>query len=73
MTSNFYGVARGRTTGVFDDWEEAEAQVKRFPNSRYKGFLTGEEKRKEASWRIPFVGVGGHRIDVVQGRIDHGQ
>eukprot|EP01063_Lacrimia_lanifica_P000228 TRINITY_DN10107_c0_g1_i1.p1 TRINITY_DN10107_c0_g1~~TRINITY_DN10107_c0_g1_i1.p1 ORF type:complete len:267 (+),score=86.90 TRINITY_DN10107_c0_g1_i1:55-855(+) len=34
----FYAVARGRRVGTFRTWPEAEAQVKGFPNARYKKF-----------------------------------
>ena len=39
----FYGVRRGRTTGVFDSWEACRAQVYKFPGAEYKSFPTREE------------------------------
>lgn len=38
----FYGVAVGRTTGVFTDWSTAEKQVKGFGGAKYKSFPTRE-------------------------------
>ena len=39
----FYGVRRGRTTGVFDSWEACREQVFKFPDAEYKSFPTREE------------------------------
>ena len=40
----YYTVWKGRKTGVFDNWKEAEAQVKGFETAQYKSF----ESLKEA-------------------------
>lgn len=40
----FYVVWKGRKTGVFETWAEAEAQVKGFETAQYKSF----ESKKEA-------------------------
>jgi len=40
----FYVVWKGRKTGVFETWAEAEEQVKGFETAQYKSF----ESRKEA-------------------------
>ncbi|HEV7348632.1 ribonuclease H family protein [Telluribacter sp.] len=34
----YYVVWQGRQTGVFTDWKECEAQIKGFPEARYKSF-----------------------------------
>jgi len=39
----FYGVRRGRTTGVFDSWDACRKQVYKFPGAEYKAFPTREE------------------------------
>ena len=39
----FYAVASGRKPGIYTVWPEAEAQVKGFPQARFKGFATREE------------------------------
>ena len=39
----FYGVRRGRTTGVFDSWDACRKQVYKFPSAEYKAFSTREE------------------------------
>ena len=39
----FYAVARGRKTGIFTSWPEAERQVKGFAGARFKSFKTKQE------------------------------
>ncbi len=39
----FYVVWTGRSTGIFDSWEECEDQVKNFPGARYKAFASQDE------------------------------
>jgi len=39
----FYGVRRGRTTGVVDSWDACRKQVYKFPDAEYKAFPTREE------------------------------
>ncbi len=39
----FYGVRRGRMTGIFESWEACRAQVHHFPGAEYKAFPTREE------------------------------
>ena len=39
----FYGVKKGKTTGVFLSWEECKKAVTGFPGAEYKGFATMEE------------------------------
>ena len=39
----FYGVRRGRTTGVFESWDACRKQVFKFPDAAYKAFPTREE------------------------------
>lgn len=36
---NFYAVAKGRKTGVFDNWQEVENIIKGFSGAVYKGFM----------------------------------
>ncbi|MDX1411805.1 MAG: ribonuclease H family protein [Nitrospirales bacterium] len=38
----YYGVRRGRITGVFTNWEDCRAQIFQFPNAEYKSFPTKE-------------------------------
>ena len=42
-SKKFYVVWKGRTPGVYDNWQEAKAQVDGFEGARYKGFPTVEE------------------------------
>lgn len=39
----FYVVWAGHSTGVFDTWDEAKAQISGFPGARYKAFPSQEE------------------------------
>lgn len=39
----YYAVKSGRKSGIFETWEEAEAQVKGFPNAKFKSFTSMEE------------------------------
>ena len=45
----YYGVRRGRTTGVFESWEACRKQVYQFPRAEYKAFLTREEAKNYVS------------------------
>ena len=40
---NFYAVKKGKTTGVFKNWEECRAAVEGYPGAEYKGFALLEE------------------------------
>lgn len=42
-TGKFYVVWKGRRTGVFETWAQAEAQVKGFEGARHKSFNTRAE------------------------------
>lgn len=39
----YYVVWRGRKPGIYSSWAECEAQVKAFPNARFKSFATKAE------------------------------
>ena len=53
MGMKFYGVRRGRTTGVFDSWDACRKQVYKFPDAEYKSFSTREEALAFASGSTP--------------------
>jgi len=36
----FYGVAKGRIPGIYDNWPEAKSQIEGFNGAVYKGFFT---------------------------------
>lgn len=38
MAKKVYAVRKGRTTGIFTDWDTCKAQVEGFPGAEYKGF-----------------------------------
>ncbi len=42
----FYAVAKGRTTGIFEDWPSAEQQVKGYGGAKFKGFPTRQEAQQ---------------------------
>jgi ribonuclease HI len=41
--TRFYGIQRGRVTGVYTDWEKAQEQIRGFPRPRYRKFSTRAE------------------------------
>ena len=66
----FYGVKVGRTPGVYDTWDEAEAQVKGFEGALHKSFATRAPAEKYVasppapgfvSTRRASIGGGGQR------------
>ncbi|MCO6174601.1 ribonuclease H family protein [Flavobacterium sp. NRK F10] len=42
----YYTVWRGHHTGVFETWEDCQAQIKNYLGAQYKSFLTFEEAKK---------------------------
>lgn len=51
----YYVVWDGHNTGVFDDWKKCEAQVKNYPNARYKSFDSLEEAQQAYKQRPSFA------------------
>ena len=45
--TKFYVVWKGRTPGIYPTWAECEAQVKGFPDAKYKSF-TSEARARQA-------------------------
>lgn len=43
MAKKFYAVKHGKTTGIFNSWDECKASVDGVPNALYKGFAALEE------------------------------
>ncbi|KAJ5145577.1 Ribonuclease H [Penicillium bovifimosum] len=41
--TRYYGIQRGRVTGVYTDWTKAQEQIRGFPRPRYRKFGTREE------------------------------
>jgi ribonuclease HI len=57
MTSKkFYAVAKGRKTGVYNNWLDAKAQIEGFSGALYKGFST--HKMAEEWLKHPGYGTG---------------
>lgn len=42
----FYGVRKGKITGVFNTWEACRQAVEGYPGAQYKGFSTLEEAKE---------------------------
>jgi ribonuclease HI len=42
----FYGVANGRTKGIFTTWTECEKSIKDFPSAKFKKFTSLDEAEK---------------------------
>lgn len=66
----FYVVWEGRAPGVYDSWEECEAQVKGFPGAKYKGFSSQTDAvaafRGDGSDELEiFRLIGSHKPDIV--------
>ena len=43
MAKKVYAVRKGRTTGIFTDWDSCKAQVDGFPGAEYKGFANPQD------------------------------
>lgn len=43
MANKFYAVKKGRITGIFENWDQCEVQIKGFAGAKYKRFATKEE------------------------------
>ncbi len=41
----YYGVRKGKITGIFHSWEDCRASVQEYPGAEYKGFATLEEAK----------------------------
>jgi ribonuclease HI len=39
----FYVVWKGRRTGIFESWDECQAQINRFADAKYKSFKSGRK------------------------------
>jgi ribonuclease HI len=49
----FYAVKQGRTTGIFNTWEECQTQIHQFPQAVYKSFTVFEEA--QAWMKVPHI------------------
>ena len=45
MAKKFYAVRAGRKTGIFETWNECQAQIIGFKGAAFKGFMTLEEAK----------------------------
>nr|MBD5376744.1 ribonuclease H [Bacteroides sp.] len=70
VKKKYYVVWVGRHTGVFDSWDDAEEQVKGFPEAKYKSFPTQEAAvaayRGNPSEHLDVIkAIAGHKSTVV--------
>lgn len=42
----YYVVIKGRTPGIYTNWEDCKSQVNGFKGSKYKGFVTMEQAQQ---------------------------
>lgn len=65
----FYVVWEGRAPGVYDSWEECEAQVNGYPGARYKAFSSQADAvaafRNDGDNLEIFRLIGSHKSDIV--------
>lgn len=43
MAKKFYAVKKGKTTGIFQSWDDCREAVSGYPGAQYKGFASKEE------------------------------
>ena len=43
MAKKFYAVRKGMAPGIYENWDDAKAQVNGFAGAEYKGFMTRSE------------------------------
>ena len=68
----YYVVWEGHTPGIYTAWEEAEAQVKGYPEAVFKAFSSREEAEIPYE-EGPLDYIGKNEGDKGQGAIDKGQ
>lgn len=67
MARKFYVIWEGRAPGIYDSWEEAQAQVEGFPGAKYKSF-TSQTAATEA-----FRNDGGDELYALRAMAAHRQ
>lgn len=43
---NFYCVIKGRTPGIYTNWEDCKSQVNGYKGAKYKGFKSIQEAQQ---------------------------
>lgn len=65
----FYVVWEGRAPGIYDSWEECEAQISGYPGARYKSFSSQADAvaafRGDGDDLAIFRLIGSHKSDIV--------
>lgn len=56
--SKFYAVKKGKTTGIYTDWETCKVQVNGFSGAQYKSFKTRSEAEAYMNHGAPVVFTG---------------
>lgn len=63
MAIKYYVVWKGRSPGIYSDWERCKSQVDGFPGARFKSFTSMAEAQ------AAFKGVGGNSATPLGGRV----
>ena len=50
MATKYYAVKVGRTTGIFETWDQCKASVNGYPGALYKSFKTKTEAYNYMGW-----------------------
>ncbi len=66
-----YGVKKGKTPGIYTDWDACKAAVDGFSGAEYKGFATVEEVCKYLG--ISQTEVSGYLQDAPPGSVENGE
>lgn len=46
MAKKYYAIRKGLVPGIYENWDDAKAQIRGFSFAEYKGFMTREEAEK---------------------------
>ncbi len=58
MATKYYAVKVGRTTGIFETWDQCKASVNGYPGALYKSFKTKTEAYNYMGWNGEHVWHG---------------
>ncbi len=68
-SKKYYGVRKGKITGIFTEWSECKASVDGFPGAEYKGFSSEEEAAAYLGIEIKIEDAGAPDYTTVPGRL----
>ncbi|MBO4461615.1 MAG: ribonuclease H family protein [Lachnospiraceae bacterium] len=70
MAKNFYAVRKGLAPGIYENWDEAKAQVTGFAGAEYKGFMTREEAESYMNGESPEGAFTGEKLQTPYAFVD---